>query len=168
MDTKVPNSDTGCFWLVEKRAPPGHDGQQLKQELKKDEPFGTKFIGASEEECQTWALEMQYRDKYILQDHIAILDARGARDGTVLMKCYVHPPGLVLGEEGAICFSQVADSLLQQLQHVFAFSASFQDSLSWEVYFGLKEELTDAHGVFDVEKAERICGGEEPGHDIVL
>lgn len=30
------------------------------------------------------------------------------------------------------------------------------------VYFGLKNELTDESGVFDVDKAERLVRGEDP------
>ncbi|KAI1138393.1 hypothetical protein F5Y05DRAFT_38100 [Hypoxylon sp. FL0543] len=172
MNTKVPDSDVGLFWLVEKRAAPGPNGQRLKQDLKQDEPFETEFIGASEDDCQAWAMEMQYRDNQILQDHIAILDTRSARDGTVLMKCYVHPPGLVLGEEGELgVFPKESDKWYGfriELRHVFEFSSQFQDSMTWPVYFGLKEELTDANGVFDVEKAGRVCSGKEPGYDVIV
>lgn len=168
MDTKVPNSDTGYFLLAETRAAPGD--QRLKQELEKDETFETGFIGASEQDCQAWAMEMQYRVNYIEQDIIAILDARSARDGTVLLQCYVHEK-FGLGEEGELgVFPEEAKRWYDfriDIRYTFKMSVYFEDQMDWPVLFGLKEELTDAHGVFDAAKAERICCGKEPGYDVV-
>lgn len=179
MNTKLFDGGLSCFWLVETHAAPSAtwptpphdaphiDGQQLKMELKKDEPFETEFIGASVEDCRKWAMEMQYRVNYIEQDHIAILDERGIRDGTVLMSCYVHAPGLVLGEEGEDgIFPKEADRWYDfriELRHVPRFTASFSIGVlqACPVYFGRKEDLTDANGVFDVEKAEKITVSEE-------
>jgi hypothetical protein len=44
------------FWLVESNIGPT-DRPGFKHELKDDETFESDFIGASEHDCQKWAVE---------------------------------------------------------------------------------------------------------------
>lgn len=172
------------FWLVETHDPPtpewpgterdspDHEGQRLRQQLNKDEPFKAEWIGASEEDCEAWAMDMQYRVNYIEQDHIVILDAQSARDGTVLVKEYVHALELDPDdEEPAFSIKEVNTwhNFRMEPQYVLAFNTDLTYGLATTaepVYYGLKKELTDAHGIFDYKKAKRIVLGEEPGYDI--
>ncbi|KAI1778712.1 hypothetical protein F4818DRAFT_226722 [Hypoxylon cercidicola] len=173
MNTKVPGSDNGYFLLAETHTAPGYDdNQRPRQKLEKDEPFEAEFIGASKQDCQTWAMENQYRVNYIEGDQLVILDTRSAKDGTVLFQHYVHAPGSVLGEMGELgIFPKEADrwyDFRMDIRHVTEFSPLIQDQEWWPVYYGLKEELTNADGIFDVEKAGRICDNEEPGYKDII
>ncbi|KAI1767426.1 hypothetical protein GGR53DRAFT_110918 [Hypoxylon sp. FL1150] len=180
--------ELGYFWLVETRvAPvpehpgserdsPDHQGQRFKHRLKKDEPFEAEWIGASEEDCEAWAKDMQYRVNYIEGDQIVIIDAQTARDGTVLVKEYVPAPETILDiediEAGETGFwpeeTDTWHDFRMEPRYVNAFLADLGYSLATEaepVYYGLKKELTNAQGVFDYEKALRIVLRKEPGYE---
>lgn len=158
------------FYLVESRAGPS-DGQGFKAELNDDETFETDFIGASEQDCQQWAVEKQSQHNIIEQDIIAIADVRSATDSTLLMQHYVHKEAdgeepLQFGRYGVLPRERDtwhdfridpsgADNVLAALEYV-----TFD--VSYPVYFGHKEELTDEHGVFDVARAQRLMEDEDP------
>lgn len=165
MDVKVSGTEDSLFNLVESRAGPNGDEQGFKRALREADTFETDFIGASEQDCQAWAMEMQSRYNFIEQDLIGILDERSARDGTLLMQFYSREPGLDVGDQ--VMLPKENDtwhSFRIDYQHAEMVSASLQYGdfeVIYPVYFGRKEELTDAHGVFDVARAERICSGKE-------
>ena len=97
---------TRIFYLVESHVCPS-DYEGFKLELKDDETFETDFIGASEQDCQKWALEKQFQVNFIEQDIIAIADARSVRDDTLSIQYYAreldHPePALEFGEFGVL------------------------------------------------------------------
>ena len=155
------------FYLVESRTGP-RDGQRFRRELNDDETFETDFIGASPHDCQQWALKRQSQDNQVEKGFIAIADARSASDGTILMQKYnrgepIHEFGRygILPPEGDTWYDfridhKRADEIWSALSHG-AFNCVYP------VYFGLKEELTDKNGVFDVARAERLTAGEDPG-----
>ncbi|KAI1170209.1 hypothetical protein F4777DRAFT_584134 [Nemania sp. FL0916] len=164
MDVKIPGTDQSWFNLVETRADP-ENGDHFKRELKTDEEFGTEFIGASEKECQDWAMEMQGRHNFIGQDLIAIADARSASDDTLLMQFYGRKPDNDDTEREP--WPQENDSWHSyrvDYREAHKVIASFDEGdfdAIYPVYFGRKEELTDENGVFDVARAESICSGKE-------
>ncbi|KAF2963468.1 hypothetical protein GQX73_g10107 [Xylaria multiplex] len=165
MDVKLQGVDESLFNLVESRAGPRDSDRPFKRALREDEPFEAAFIGASESDCQAWALDMQARHNFIEQDLIGILDKRSASDETLLIQFYSRGPGMEIGDQGVFPKEtdkwhdfrinyRDADALTSSLQ----FGAS---EIVYPVYFGRKEELTDERGVFDVSRAEKICMGEE-------
>ncbi|CAJ2507897.1 Uu.00g090830.m01.CDS01 [Anthostomella pinea] len=177
MAVKLQGTDESLFNLVESRAGPRRDAEAqsqrqsqrcFKRALGQDEAFGAEFIGAPEHECQAWALEMQARHNFIEQDLIGIADARSARDGTLLIQFYGRAPGLECGDDKGVFPRETETNTWHgfriDYREAERVSASLQFGASevvYPVYFGRKEELTDERGVFDVARAERICGGEE-------
>jgi hypothetical protein len=152
------------FYLVESRDGPSGD-QRFRQTLGDDETFETDFVGASAQECQSWALDMQSRHNFIERDLIAIADVRSASDDTLSMHFYsgepleYEPYGLLPRSSNTWYEFRIdhkgADKLYTSLNFgMFEFV--------FPVYFGRKEELTDENGIFDVERAERICATGDP------
>lgn len=140
-------------------------------ELKHDETFETDFIGASEQDCQKWALEKQFQVNFIEQEIIAIADARSARDDTLLMQFYARELG---HPEGPLEFPEFG-VLPREHNTWYDFRIDYKGA-AWvhahlnfgpidtvyPTYFGRKEELTDERGVFNVAKAKRLVRGEDP------
>ena len=158
------------FYLVESHVcPSNYEG--FKLELKDDETFETDFIGASEQDCQKWALEKQFQVKFIEQDIIAIADARSARDDTLLIQYYARE---LDSPEGPLEFEEFG-VLPREHNTWYDFRIDYKgaawvyidlmygpiDSV-YPAYFGRKEELTDERGVFNAAKAGRLAGGEDP------
>ncbi|KAL9623210.1 MAG: hypothetical protein Q9160_002525 [Pyrenula sp. 1 TL-2023] len=155
------------FWLVESRAGPSNNDHPFKLELKENEAFETDFIGASQQDCQQWAIEQQNRYKFIEQNIIGIVDARSAKDGTILMSHFfekIDPPFEFEGygplpEENDIWYDyRIPRERAADVNSALMFVAP---DCTWPAYFGLKEQLTDEHGVFDVARAERLAIREE-------
>jgi hypothetical protein len=158
------------FYLIESKTYP-NKREVFRKELKDDETFESEFIGASEEECQKWALEKQFQVKFLDQDIIAIADARSAKDDTLLIQYYARDmdppepylefPGFgVLPKKRNIWYDYRIDykdaaQVHASLQHV-------SPDCSYPTYFGRKEQLTDEHGVFNVAKATLFCEGKDP------
>lgn len=65
------------FYLVESRQGPR---AEFKDELKEGETFHTDFIGASTEDCGSWALQQQAQNGAIETDIIALIDERSIKD----------------------------------------------------------------------------------------
>ncbi|KAF4631517.1 hypothetical protein G7Y89_g6618 [Cudoniella acicularis] len=155
----------GIFYLVETHTCPSRS-KEFKQELEDDETFETEFIGASEQDCQKWALEKQYQVNFIEQNIIAIADARSARDSTISIQSYNDGTPLEFGRYGVL--PREHDTWYDfRIDHkkateVFISLQEGDQEIVYPVYFGHKEELTDEHGVFDVDKAERFVEGEDP------
>lgn len=160
------------FYLVDSHTLPKND-EKFRMELGENETFETDWIGASEQDCQKWTLEKQYQVNWISQDVIAIADARSARDDTILIQFHsrVEPEPLEFGRYGVLPQEQntwynfrvelsKADPVLCSLSEG-AFDCVYP------VYFGHKEMLTDVHGVFDVDKAERLVRGEDPESETI-
>jgi hypothetical protein len=158
------------FYLVESHVcPSNYEG--FKLELKDDETFETDFIGASEQDCQKWALEKQFQVNFIEQDIIAIVDARSARDDTLLIQYYAREldpldppePALEFGEFGVLPRNTWYDFRIDykgaDWVHIHLMYGPI-DSV-YPTYFGRKEELTDERGVFNVAKAEHLVRGED-------
>jgi hypothetical protein len=159
------------FYLVKSHICPD-DGEGFKVELRDDESFQTEFIGATEQECQNWALEHQFQNLHIEQDIVVIADARSATDNTMLMQYYSreledlgpNEPDLEFGEYGL---------LPRERSTWYDFRIDYQEAFEvwsslmfgppdgvYPVYFGLKEDLTDERGVFNVTEATRLVRGE--------
>ncbi|KAL9111846.1 MAG: hypothetical protein Q9227_003696 [Pyrenula ochraceoflavens] len=158
------------FWLVESREGPVNDEQMFRMELKENETFERDFIGASVQDCQKWALEKQYQHKFIHQDCITIVDARSIMDNTVL-SCYFNhkmEEPLRFGKYGPL--PREEDTWYNfRVDHERAADINIEFYFGpfdgvYPLFFGLKEELTDKYGVFDVDKAIRVLEGEEDQH----
>ncbi|KAH9894577.1 hypothetical protein F4778DRAFT_279919 [Xylariomycetidae sp. FL2044] len=158
------------YFLVESREvdAPGNPRDQsiFKSEIKDGDEIASKFIGAHDDECQSWALQQMDRFKFIEQNIIAILDQQSSRDHSLLIKYYHHGPGFEFPDfDGPLpnkpgewhAFRVRYDDVFQ-LQADLMFCAP---DVTFPVYFGRKEELTDGNGVFDVKRANRIAIGEE-------
>ncbi|KAJ9658778.1 hypothetical protein H2198_003526 [Neophaeococcomyces mojaviensis] len=148
------------FDLVESKDGPDDD-RRGQRGLPDHERFETDFIGASEQDCRQWALQQQGRDNRIQQDIIAIADRQSADDETLSIQRYKREPGVELPGSG---------TLPQALNTWYSFRVRYLDArtvyaaLSFTepdvvdaVYYGQKEELTDARGIFDVAKAQERC-----------
>ncbi|EEP77045.1 predicted protein [Uncinocarpus reesii 1704] len=158
----VFHDDVRCFYLVESNVCPA-SREGFKTKLQEDEYFESDFINASEEQCKSWALEKEFQVNFIEQDLIAIVDARSARDETILM-ChynYLRDPGDglefgdfgVLPREPNVWYDFRID---YRGAHMVCVALHYvPPDLSYPAYFGCKEKFTDEHGVFDVQKALR-------------
>jgi hypothetical protein len=137
--------------------------QGFKKELKEDESFESEFIGATVQECRDWLLGHQYQHNFVEQDLIAIVDARSATDGTILMSAYVRDlEGVILefGEYGVLPRERdtwydyrIAHEGADDLWSNLYFNSPGN---VYPVYFDQKEALTDEHGVFDYVEANRL------------
>lgn len=88
--------------LVERRAN-ATNGTHLRRSLGDEEKLGTEFVGASKQDCQSWALQRQAHDKALIGGLIAVVDERSLEDDTVLMMDY-NPPdnGIPFGRYGVL------------------------------------------------------------------
>ncbi|KAL9116131.1 MAG: hypothetical protein Q9227_000500 [Pyrenula ochraceoflavens] len=155
------------FYLVESRNGPIDDEQRLRQELGPDETFQTDFVGASVEDCQKWALQQQEQHLFIERDLIAVVDARSAKDHTILTSFFnaaVDEP-LDFGRYG---FLPEKGDTWYDFRTNYKLAVELETQLSYgavdgvyPVCFGLKQELTDKHGVFDAERALSLIEGAE-------
>lgn len=131
-----------------------------------DEAFGDGFIGASVQSCQNWALEVQFQDKSIEQDVIAVADARTARDGTISIQVYFRDVSIEFPGYG---------TLPPRCNTWYDFRVDYRGSVEvirqlyfgppdsvYPVYFARKKELVDENGVFDVKRATRMASGIDP------
>ncbi|KAL9106235.1 MAG: hypothetical protein Q9227_008703 [Pyrenula ochraceoflavens] len=158
------------FYLAESRAGPRNDAREYVRDVKLEDidPAQTDFIGASKQDCQRWALEQQSQHKFLEQDFIIIVDARSSRDNTVLASSFetdIGPPPLEFGRYGNLppvsdtwYDYRIACERALEVQTDLGYGAI--DAV-YPVYFGLKEELTDENGIFDVARAKRLIRGED-------
>ena len=159
----------GGFYLVESREGPP-DGQRLREQLQEDETFETDFIGATPEECQRWADEWSRHDRSTYGRILAIVDARSAKDGTILMQNYVQPPAgtgyFIFGGYGILppetnVWYDFRVDYYQAGKVVDALHYVAPD-VTWPFWYGNKERFTDEDGVFDVQECDRYCRGVDP------
>jgi hypothetical protein len=144
------------FYLVESREGPP-DGQRLRKQLKDNETFETDFIGATPADCQRWANERCRHDRSSYDTLIAIVDARSAKDGTLLMQKYVQPPAGteeftfggygVLPRETNVWFDFRVD--IRHAERIIAALSYISPEVTYPFYYGNKERFTDENGVFD-------------------
>ncbi|KAF2095296.1 hypothetical protein NA57DRAFT_79785 [Rhizodiscina lignyota] len=157
---------TGYFNLAESRVCP-----TKRTGLKDDEPLETEFIGASKEECQQFSLEKARPPQvnFIEYDIIAVVDARSAKDDTLLLQYYAQqldPP-----YEDPIEYEKFGP-LPPKLNVWYDFRIDYKDAFTviasltegpfetmHPTYFGLKDELTDERGIFNVAEAEFLLSG---------
>lgn len=100
------------------------------------------------------------------QPLLAIADARTARDGTISLQYYCSeagqfdfPPYGLLPQEPNKPYNYRIDP--RDTAEVYADLLVVEPDVSFPVYFGRKEELTSAQGIFDIVRARRIFQGEE-------
>lgn len=152
------------FFLIESRDCPS-DRSGFKTELVNDEAFKTEFVGASEQDCQNWALEKQRETLFIEPNIIAIANARTAKNGTILMQWYHQgegediPPYGILPPKSNTWYDFRIDP--ENAEKVVSCLNFTEPDVVYPSYFGRKEELTDENGVFDPVKADRIICGED-------
>ncbi|KAL7623135.1 hypothetical protein AAE478_006816 [Parahypoxylon ruwenzoriense] len=167
---KEESEGVNPFFLVESREVEARqnprDSSMFRSELGEGEDFQTDFTDAPEEDCEEWALQQMGRFNFIEQDIIAILDRSCIAGETLLMKFYNRGPG--------IPFPGLDGPLPQEEAKWYTFKIPYKKAftvhtallytapdVAYPTYFGRKDELTSEDGIFDVDKAERICLGEE-------
>ncbi|PMD31073.1 hypothetical protein L207DRAFT_573147 [Hyaloscypha variabilis F] len=166
LNARWADGDARMFYLVESRTCPDN-AEGFKEELQDVEAFSSEFIGASVQECQNWALQNWFQVNFIEQDFIAIADARSAVDNTLVVQFY----GRALDPEDPVEFEGFGvlphesdtwvEWRIEPRWACWVFSDLTHGALemSYPVYLGLKEELTDENGVFDAAEAQRlVCG----------
>jgi hypothetical protein len=152
------------FFVVESRAPLS-DPVSLENITTDTENFRTEFIRASHQDCQNWALENQFKHSSIVQDLIAVIDARSTSDDTILLYSYPRVPiefrnwGVLPKEHNTwygyrINYKNIVETLTS-LQHFGPMETIFP------TYFGRKAELTDDQGIFNAERALALVRGED-------
>ena len=157
------------WYLVESRDGPP-EGQPLKKQLPDDEAFEFGFIGASPTECQEWANQRCRHDRAPMQTIIAIIDARSAKDGTILMQKYVQPPAgtedFIFGEYGVLPQQtnvwydfRVDHRHAGKVEAALCFTAP---NVTFPFWYGNKERFTGEDGVFDVPECYRYCNASDP------
>ncbi|KAI2623908.1 hypothetical protein GGS26DRAFT_213869 [Hypomontagnella submonticulosa] len=148
--------DIELFALAESRTVEG----DFKTELRDGESFTTDFIGASEEDCQTWALEQMKHHKSVESQLIAIADERLASDQTIIMQYYNEGPELEFPPYGTLPpENNKWYSFRIKYKDAFAFDAALSFGafdVVFPTYFGRKDVLTDEQGIFDVQRAEKM------------
>lgn len=139
----------------------------MREELHEGEPIHSPFIGASEDQCESWALARQGDVNYLVTDILAIADARTAQDGTILVCYYRSEPveddfpewGGPLPPRQNTWYNwrvtpEGADEVILSL--------TFGDEPTLPTFFGMKKQLTDENGIFDTEKAASYMMGKDP------
>lgn len=157
------------FYIVESREV-SPNVQPFRRQLPSNEIFSTEFTGATIADCQEWAAERCSHDKYPIDSFLAIVDARSAKDGTILMQSYNPPLGgqepLTFGGYGAL--PRENDTWYDfRVDHrhaglVLAALTITSPGVTYPIWYGNKERFTDENGVFDVLEAERYCRAEDP------
>jgi hypothetical protein len=113
------------------------------------------------------------RVNFIVPDLIAIVDARSAKDGTILIQVYQDdytssedepgfPPFGILPppDKGNTWWSYRVDC--KDVPDVLLDLGEFGIIEAALSYYGYKDRLTNERGVFDAVKARRIFLGEDP------
>ncbi|MCJ1311639.1 hypothetical protein MMC25_005312 [Agyrium rufum] len=160
VDSSTEEGEEGTFYLVRSRTDLSKC-ERLKGYLEDNESYESDFIGASVQECQTWAREMQVKVGYLDYDLIGIADERSAKDGTVLMQHYSSGDYVEIFEPEGIL------PKIRNKWYDFRIEAKYANTVFvslrymapnevFPTYFGRKEELTDKDGIFDVERAEQL------------
>lgn len=167
MNSKDDAGNEGLFDLVESRAD-ADNGRKLKRELAEDEQIQTDSIGASEEDCQVWALRRQEHDGSLLGNLIGIVDSRTVSDGTILVQDFQPNDDVTMpfGKYGRLP-PKPGHWVSFRIEHSKAFDLAsavkmVSPDITWPVYYGNKERLTDDQGVFDVDEAERLIRVHDP------
>ncbi|ETS86902.1 hypothetical protein PFICI_00730 [Pestalotiopsis fici W106-1] len=164
--------DTWIFGFAESRDGLGADDGNFKNWIEDGATVETDFIGASEQECQSWALEQMNRLPNVNDGMIAIADERTAKDDTILLQLYNSSSGDLTPEgEGDYGLEFEGYGKLPAKENTwYSFRIRYQDSFNiyaalsygaidvvYPVYFGRTDELVDDNGVFNVERAEALC-----------
>ncbi|QIX02299.1 hypothetical protein AMS68_007816 [Peltaster fructicola] len=168
LNIKHEKYDVGHFFLVESRGGPTRS-ERFRMALEENDSFDTDFIGATPEDCQAWALERQRHDNKVDQDLIAIVDARSAKDGTLLVQKYYTLPedcdALTFGGYGAlppernVWYDFRVDH--RYAGKVIAALTEVSPEVAYPIYYGNKDRFTNSDGVFDVQEADRFCRAED-------
>ncbi|OAL54468.1 hypothetical protein IQ07DRAFT_628283 [Pyrenochaeta sp. DS3sAY3a] len=133
-------------------------------------PYGqsvsSEFIGASEQQCRQWFQDHCLDCPMLSQPLLAIADARTARDGTISLQYYCSeagqfdfPPYGLLPQEPNKSYNYRIDP--RDTAEVYAKLLIVEPDVSFPIYFGRKEELTSAQGIFDTVTARRLIQGED-------
>ncbi|KAI1495408.1 hypothetical protein F5X99DRAFT_403673 [Biscogniauxia marginata] len=158
------------FFLVESRSVQARedprDSGMFRSELSDGEGFETDFINASEQDCQSWALQQMGRFNFIEQDIIAILDKRCVTDESLLISFYARGAGiqfpgfdgLLPQEQGKWYTFRIPYRKTFTVHTALLFTAP---DVVYPTYFGRKEELTNENGIFDVDRAQQLCLEED-------
>lgn len=168
------SSGTEYFFLIDRRECPDEESFYRSQ-LKADDIVQPGFRGADPQDCQDWALkrwEAMSRDKKYLffeRNYLVIVDDRSLVDDTVLFQQFFR------GEAEAWMFDEHGCQLPPKQDTWFEWRIKYQYAVKlWSllafgpsvtvhpVFYALKQRLTDADGVFDYEKADRLAGETDP------
>lgn len=162
---RVLNPPERTYWIVESSNGPSKD-HHCRRTATEDDPIKSDFIGASVRDCQQWALEKQYQDKAVNQNIFVIADERTCDDDTVLVEVYHENHWDFGGSEKLPRETHKWYEFRVHYQEVFTVQVALKSDLppdiSYPIYHGRKEELTNEHGVFDVSQAEQLLKGGHP------
>ncbi|KAK8085392.1 hypothetical protein PG997_006663 [Apiospora hydei] len=146
------------YFLAETREGPA-EGEQFREHLAPGEDFANDFLGASIEECGAFELEQQEGNDMMDEDKIVLLDARSARDKTVVFCYYVparHAYLLPKDEKGDTWYAfRVHYTKVFNLASFFPPCGDADEN--WGVIIHRKEELTGQDGIFDLDRATELC-----------
>ncbi|KAK8045443.1 hypothetical protein PG993_005467 [Apiospora rasikravindrae] len=146
------------YFLAESRQGPA-EGEQFREHLAEGEDFVNDFLGASIEECGAFELEQQEGNDMMDEDKIVLLDARSARDKTVTFCYYVRAKdaNLLPNDKKGDTWYAFRVPYTQVFKLSCYMPPCGDADEDWGVIFHRKEELTDEHGIFDLDRATELC-----------
>ncbi|KAI1860811.1 uncharacterized protein JN550_011273 [Neoarthrinium moseri] len=158
----VEQSENAWFFaLAESREGPAENGI-FKNKTREGATVETDFIGAPEQDCRVWGQEQMQRWNTIDKGLLAIADQRTARDETISLQFF--------NEDSDDLEFDGYGKLPAENQKWYNFRVKYADSFQiyaaltegaidvvYPTYFGRQQELTGEDGVFDVERAEKLC-----------
>ncbi|KAH9889655.1 hypothetical protein F4778DRAFT_753633, partial [Xylariomycetidae sp. FL2044] len=150
------------YSLVESRRSPS-PRHEYRDKLAEGDAFGDEFIGASMDECAAFTLEHQGKSNKLHRNLMVIVDARSAKDGTIIISYHPFPENApFLGQ------NQKVDAWYSFRIHyttALDLSAELSDtgrpSETYGVLFRRKDELTNEKGIFDYDKAGELLNRGE-------
>ncbi|OAL42828.1 hypothetical protein IQ07DRAFT_686140 [Pyrenochaeta sp. DS3sAY3a] len=156
----------GVLSYIQSRGPLGKDaGENTK--VPHNQSVDSEFIGATEQECRQWFIDHYFEYPMLSATLLAIADARTARDGTIYLQYYCwedsqfdFPPFGLLPQKPSTWYNYRID--VKGTDEVYTKLLFVELDVSFPTYFGRKEELTNAQGIFDTVKADRIICKDEP------
>lgn len=153
--------DFSPFYIASSKASPKHRTDYKK---KPDSPdFPCDFTSTTD--CKDWLLRNQYSVNFINQNIMFVADARSAKDETLLAYTYCERT-MRLGPNDEWVLPPKAQTWYEwriRYRDALMFQVHMQDgelNETWSLFYLRADEITDEHGVVDMEKATKICYGE--------
>ncbi|KAK8069884.1 hypothetical protein PG994_006500 [Apiospora phragmitis] len=142
------------------------EGEQFREHLAEGETFTNDFSGASIEECGAFELEQQEKNNAMDDNKIVLVGTRSAQDKTVALCYYVRDRVAYLlpkDKKGSTWYAFRIP--YPKVFKLVCYQPGDADE-TWGAIFHRKEELTDEHGIFDLDRATELIiqgEGDAPG-----